>query len=188
MIDRLITATGPVAYLLVLVAAIVEGEVVFVVAATLVSQGRLEAVGVIVAGALGGSIGDQFYFYALRGRLRRWLDRFPAIARRGHALVRRVRQHETATVLAIRFSPGLRIALSAACAYADVPALKFSLLNGLASLLWATALLALIAWAGPAWLPRLGLSGWWAAVVPAIVVIVVVRWVAVAEKRSLPRT
>jgi membrane protein DedA with SNARE-associated domain len=175
-------ATGALAYVAVLLAAVLEGEIVFVAAAALVSRGRLNPVGVALAGAAGAAIGDQFYFYMLRGRLNRWLDRFPAIARRGSRLTRRVRQHETLTVLAIRFSPGLRIALSAACAYAGVPALKFSLLNGVTCLIWATSLLALVAWFGPTVLPRLGISGWWAAVVPATLIVVIFRWLARHER------
>src|SRR5262249_54939163 len=64
---------GPFVYLTVFVLAIVEGEVGYVAAATLVAHGRLNAVDVMVAGASGAAIGDQMYFYALRGRLARWL-------------------------------------------------------------------------------------------------------------------
>lgn len=175
---------GPAAYIAVLVAAIVEGEVVFVIAAALVSQGRLNPIGVAAAGAAGAAIGDQFYFYVFRGRLRSWLDRYPAIARRGQALVARVQRHDTLTVLAIRFSPGLRIALSAACAYAGVPPLKFSLLNGLASVAWSAGLLAIVAWLGPKWLPGVGLSGWWTAIVPAILIVVLFKTITTVEHRA----
>jgi membrane protein DedA with SNARE-associated domain len=96
-----------------------------------------------------------------------------------------VRRHDTLMVLAIRFSPGLRIALAAACAYANVPPLKFSLLNLLSSVVWAGVLLGLIAWVGPRWLPDLGISGWWAAIVPALLLIVIFRSIALAEKRTL---
>ena len=84
------------------------------------AQGHLNPLAVLLAGTAGAALGDQFYFYLLRGRLRRWLDRYESIARRGLRLVRHVRRHESATVLLIRFAPGLRIALAAACAYAGV--------------------------------------------------------------------
>jgi membrane protein DedA with SNARE-associated domain len=173
---------GALAYLAVVLAAAVEGEVVFVAAAALVSHGRLDPIGVALSGAAGAAIGDQFYFYLLRGRLNRLLDRFPAVARRGRRLTERVRRHETLTVLAIRFSPGLRIALAAACAYSGVPALKFSLLNTAACLAWAAVLLTLVAWFGPTVLPRLGISGWWAAVIPAVLIVVLFRWMAHEER------
>ena len=67
-------AQGAFAYLGIILAAAIEGEIVFVAAAALVSQGRLDPLGVTLAGAAGAALGDQFYFYVLRGRLNRWLD------------------------------------------------------------------------------------------------------------------
>jgi len=176
--------TGPAAYVAILLAAIVEGEVVFVAAAALVGRGQLDPVGVAAAGAAGAAIGDQLYFYLLRGRLRRVLDRFPAIQRVGHRLAVRVLRHDTLTILSIRFSPGIRIALAAACAYANVPPLKFSLLNALTAIVWAALLLALVAWLGPRWLATLGISGWWGVLVPAAVVVLLTRRIARAERHA----
>jgi membrane protein DedA with SNARE-associated domain len=88
-------------------------------------------------------------------------------------------------VFAIRFAPGLRIALAAACAYANVAPLRFSLLNSLAAIVWATGLLVIVAWAGPALLSKLGLSGWWGAVVPALIIVVLARLLGRAERRTL---
>ena len=68
---------GPLVYLAILLAAAVEGEVAYVAAAALVAHGVLDPAGVIVAGTFGAAIGDQFYFYLLRGRLARWVARFP---------------------------------------------------------------------------------------------------------------
>jgi membrane protein DedA with SNARE-associated domain len=176
---------GAAAYFVILAAALVEGEIVFVASAALVSQGVLDPIGVAVAGALGAACGDQIPFYLLRGRLRRWLDRRPAIARRGAQLVRRVRRHETLTVLAIRFSPGLRLAIAAACAYAGVPPLKFSLLSVVSAMSWAVSLLVLVAWLGPAVFGRLGIPGWAAAAIPAVLVVLAVRWLSREEQRDL---
>jgi membrane protein DedA with SNARE-associated domain len=177
--------TGPAAYVIVFLAAALEGEIVFVTAAVLVGQGRLDPTGVVVAGALGAALGDQFYFYALRGRLRGWLDRYPRFTRGRDVLVERVRHHQTWFVLAIRFSPGFRIALAAACAYAGVSGWRYSTLNGLTAIVWAAGLLWMVASLGPAWLPRLGLSGWWAAIVPAVLIVVALRWAACVADRRL---
>ena len=175
---------GPLVYLGIFIAAVVEGEVAYVLAAALVAQGYLTPVGVVMAGMAGASVGDQFYFYLLRGRLRRWVDRREWIARRGQALIGHVRRHEIPMVLIIRFAPGLRIALAAACAYAGVGRLRFSLLNLVASAAWAVGLLALVAWVGPAYLAALGISGWWSALVPALVIVVVFHVVGRFERRA----
>jgi membrane protein DedA with SNARE-associated domain len=175
----------PLTYLGVLVAAIVEGEIGYVAAAALVGRGYLNPIAVLVAGAIGASLGDQFYFYLLRGRLQRWVDRYEAIARRGRRLAWHVRRREMAMVLLIRFAPGLRIALAAACAYAGVPPIRFSLLNCAASVVWATSLLVLVAWIGPTALPALGISGWWSVLVPPLLLLAIFRIAARIERRAL---
>lgn len=176
---------GPALYIAIAVAAIVEGDITFVTASALVGQGLLDPFGVLLAGAAGAAIGDQAYFYLLRGRLSRLLDRIRPLAQRREWLVGRVRRHEIPMVFAIRFAPGLRIALAAACAYAGVPPLRFSLWNAVSSLVWAAGILVLIAWAGPRYLPEVGVSGWWSAVIPAVAILVVMWFIRQSERRHL---
>ena len=176
---------GPLVYLGILLAAAVEGEVAYVAAATLVAQGALNPIGVIAAGTLGAAVGDQFYFYLLRGRLARWVARFPTIARRAEPLVGRVRRRQAAMVLLICFAPGLRIALAAACAYVGVSPIRFSALNLLAAFLWANSLLLLIAWVGPTYLSAVGITGWKAALVTGLVVVILLHLAGRAERRAM---
>ena len=133
-------------YVGVLLAAIVEGEVAYIAAATLVAEGRLHPVAVLVAGAIGASIGDQAYFYAFRGRLPRFIGRYPSLQRKTAPLIARVRRHASLMVLLIRFAPGLRIALAAACASVDVPPRTFSSLNLISAFAWALTLMAVVGW------------------------------------------
>jgi membrane protein DedA with SNARE-associated domain len=168
-------ATGLAVYGGIAVAAALEGEIAFVAAATAVSRGFLDPLNVAVAGAIGAALGDQFYFYLFRGYASRWIDRVPGVASRGRALAEKVRRHEALMILMIRFAPGLRIALAAACAYAGVSRAKFSILNAITCVGWAAGLLALIAWVGPAYLSRIGISGWWSALVPALAVLILFR-------------
>ena len=163
-------------YFGIFIAAAVEGEIAFVTAATLVSRGFLHPAGVIAAGTAGAALGDQLYFYLLRGRLHRWMERFPRFARRSEPLAALVKRHDTLTMLAIRFAPGLRIALAAACAYANISPLKLSLVNGVACFLWAIGLLVIVAYVGPAFFSRFGISGWWTALLPAAVILIVFAW------------
>jgi membrane protein DedA with SNARE-associated domain len=165
-------------YLGVFVATVVEGEFVFVAAAVFVQMGRLDALGVYVAAALGGSIGDQIYFFLLRGRLSRWLDRFPTWQRRRDLILWRVRNNASLMIFACRFLPGLRVAIPAACACADVAPLRFTLLSLLSSFTWAAAIMGLITWLGPASFAELGLRGWWTPLVPAVFVLLFTYWLA----------
>ena len=166
-------------------AAIVEGEVAYIAAATLVAEGRLHPLPVLIAGALGASIGDQAYFYIFRGRLPRWLARMPSLQVKTARLIARVRRHATLMVLLIRFAPGFRIALAAACAAVDVPPAKFSLLNALSALIWAFTLLVLVAWVGPTYLAQFGLEGWKGAVAVGLVILTLFKVLGSFERRVI---
>lgn len=161
----------PWAYLGVFVAAAVEGEVVFVAASLAVATGGLSYPGVMVAGALGASGGDQFFFYAFRGPMERWLDRIPALRRRGEPVVAVVRRHSILLAASCRFLPGLRIAIPVACAAAGVSPFLFTPISLLTSFLWAAGILTLVATAGPAALDDLGLARNWALGLSAIAVL-----------------
>jgi len=171
----------------VLIAAIVEGEVAYIGAATLVAHGRLNPVGVLVSGACGAAIGDQAYFYAFRGRLPRWLARYPSLQRKAAPLISRVRRHDSLMVLLIRFAPGLRIAIAAACAWVEVSPRKFSALNLVSAFIWAFALLMLVGWFGPTYLARFGLEGWKGALVVGGAVLGLFKVLGSYERRAMER-
>ena len=169
----------------IMLAAIVEGEVAYIGAATLVAEGRLDPFAVLIAGTIGASIGDQIYFYLFRGRLPRWLARFPTLQQKAAPLIDRVRRHASLMVLLIRFAPGFRIALAAACAAVDVPASKFSLLDALSGFVWASVLLVLVAWLGPTYLAQFGLDGWKGALAVGVVILALSRWLSSYERRVI---
>ena len=168
-------------------AAIVEGEVTYIGAATLVAEGKLNALAVLVAGALGAAIGDQAFFYLFRGRLPMWLARYPSLERKTAPLVDRVRRHGALMVLLIRFAPGLRIALTAACAAAEIPAWTVSTLNLFSAFVWAGVVLALVAWLGPTYLATFGLAGWRGALVAGGLFLVLFRLLGSYERRAIER-
>ncbi|MEO8075344.1 MAG: VTT domain-containing protein [Acidobacteriota bacterium] len=171
----------------VLIAATLEGEIAFIGAAALVAHGQLNAAGVLVSGAIGAAIGDQAFFYAFRGRLPRWLARYPSLERRAAPLTEHVRRHDALMVLLIRFTPGLRIAIAAACAWVDVSPLKFSALNLLSSFVWAFVLLVLVGWLGPSSLAQFGLEGWKGALVIGFVLLGLLKLFGSYERRVLER-
>jgi len=108
-----------VPYLTIVAFAILEGEIYYSKACADAMIGNLNWVGVWCAGALGGSAGDQFWFYLLRGRIH-WLDRYPKLRKYRDRVSVHVHAHEGLMVLAGRFLPGLRSAIPIACAYAGV--------------------------------------------------------------------
>jgi membrane-associated protein len=175
---------GGMAYLVVFIAALIEGEVVFIAAATLAGQGSLHPLGVVAAGTLGAAAGDQIPFYLLRYHVRSWLDRLPAVRHVSGRLVSAVTRRRALLSFLIRFAPGLRLAIASACAYAEVPPLIFSTCSILGALVWATCIVTLVGWLGPQWLGRLGLSGWWAFGVPAVALLITIKALAWARRHA----
>jgi membrane protein DedA with SNARE-associated domain len=162
---------APFVYAGVFIAAAVEGEMVFVAASVGVALGHLDRWGVLIAGALGGSAGDQCFFYAFRGPLRGFLDRFPRLANKRKAIGRLVDSYAIPLTAACRFLPGLRIAIPVACAQSSISAPLFTSISLISAFAWAAAILGLITGAGPAALNRLGMARNWALGASALVVL-----------------
>jgi membrane protein DedA with SNARE-associated domain len=169
-------------YLPIFLFAILEGEIYYIAMCVAASAGKLRWEGVMIAGALGGSTGDQLWFYLLRGHIH-WLDRYAWLARHRNAMVHRVRANQTLMVLISRFPPGLRIAIPVACAYAGVRPLRFSALNLVSAFAWAGSIMLVVAKLGPNALKAIGLEGWWGAIVPAVLVLVFFRWLGRPAKK-----
>lgn len=163
------------AYIPIFIFAILEGEIYYIAMCVAAGAGKLNWVGVWMAGAIGGSTGDQLWFYILRGRIH-WLDRFPRLRRHRDAIIHRVRDNETLMVLVSRFLPGLRVAIPVACAYAGVKPIRFSLLNMISAVAWAGAIMFVVIKVGPDALSAIGLHGWWGTLVPAALVLIFFRW------------
>jgi undecaprenyl-diphosphatase len=169
-------------YLSIYLAAIVEGEVYYIAMCVAAGAGKLNWVGVWIAGALGGSTGDQFWFYLLRGRIH-WLDRYPWLARHRDAVVDRVKANQRLMLLISRFPPGLRIAIPVACAYAGIRPLRFTVLNLISAFAWAGTIMLVIVKIGPGALSAVGLKAWWGPAIPAVLVFLFFRWLSRPKRR-----
>ena len=158
-------------YLGIVVAAAVEGDVVYSGAVVMVCLGRLSPIGVLISGSIGGWAVDQFFYYLARGHARQWLDRFTKIALRRKIIQSRMHKHATKFLLALRFLPGLRIAIPIACAYAGISPVRFSGLSLISAVAWASAIMFAITTLGPTSLAALGLKAWWAPIIPAVLIV-----------------
>ena len=167
-------------YLTIVAFAVLEGEIYYSKVCADAVAGKLNWVGVWCAGAIGGSLGDQFWFYLLRGRIH-WLDRFPKLAKYRDRVSAHVHAHEALMVLSGRFLPGLRTAIPIACAYANVPPLKFSALNLVSGFTWAGAIMLFVKLGSNA-LTAFGLNAWWGPLIPAVFVILFFRWLSRPKK------
>jgi len=125
-------------YFLVLGAAFWEGEVVLCTAGYLCGAGYLDWRLTILAGAIGGSAGDQIYFYAAHERAARAINKSKRLRKWYPKISKMVLKHSTVAVLVSRFLAGLRISIPLVCATAGMPARKYSTLNLISGFLWAS--------------------------------------------------
>ena len=169
-------------YLTIVFFAVLEGEIYYSKVCADAMRGELSWLGVWCAGAIGGSLGDQIWFYLLRGRTH-VLDRFPKLARFRASVSQRVHDHETLMVLAGRFLPGLRTAIPAACAYANMQPLKFSALNLVSGFAWAGSIMLFVK-LGSNTLSAFGVNGWWGPLIPAVLVILFFRWLSMPKRNA----
>jgi membrane protein DedA with SNARE-associated domain len=125
-------------YLAVLLAAFWEGEAVLITAGTLCGAGFLDWRLTILAAAIGGSAGDQIYFYAAHERAARAIKKSKRLSKWYPKVSQFVLRHSTVAVLLSRFAAGLRITIPLVCATAGMPAKKYSILNLVSGFAWAS--------------------------------------------------
>src|SRR6476659_8351636 len=111
-------------YLAILIAAFWEGEAVLIAAGTLCGAGYLDWRLTILAAAVGGSAGDQIYFYAAHERAARLVQKSKRLRKWYPKVSEFVLRHSTVAVLLSRFAAGLRITITLVCATAGVTAKK----------------------------------------------------------------
>jgi len=125
-------------YFAILFAAFWEGEAVLITAGTLCGAGFLDWRWTILAAAIGGSAGDQIYFYAAHERAARAINKSKRLSKWYPKISKFVLRHSTVAVLLSRFAAGLRITIPLVRATAGMPARKYSLLNLVSGLAWAS--------------------------------------------------
>ncbi len=125
-------------YLAILFAAFWEGEAVLITAGTLCGAGLLDWRLTILAAAIGGSAGDQIYFYAAHERAARAIKKSKRLSKWYPKVSKFVLRHSTVAVLLSRFAAGLRITIPLVCATAGMPAKKYSTLNLISGFAWAS--------------------------------------------------
>ena len=135
-------------YLAILVAAFWEGEVVLIAAGALCGSGYLDWRLTILAAAIGGSAGDQIYFYAAHETAARLIKKSKRLSKWYPKVSKFVLRHSTVAVLLSRFAAGLRITIPLVCATVGMPAKKYSTLSIISGFAWASFWVAISYQAG----------------------------------------
>ena len=124
-------------YPVVFAGALLEGETVLALAGVAAHLGYLSLLKVVAVAALGGFLGDQFYFFLGRRYGLAILERFPAakaVAPRVDALVVKYR---LLVVPLLRFAYGVRTAGPIVVGASRMRAPEFVALNALGAVAWA---------------------------------------------------
>ena len=125
-------------YFAILFAAFWEGEAVLIAAGTLCGAGVLDWRLTILAAAIGGSAGDQIYFYAAHERAARIIKKSKRLSKWYPKISRFVIRHGTIGVLLSRFAAGIRITIPIVCASAGMSPKKYSPLSLASGFAWAS--------------------------------------------------
>jgi len=144
--NNLLAATDPnllrflskYGYFAILVAAFWEGEAVLIAAGVLCGSGYLDWRLTIIAAAIGGSAGDQIYFYAAHDRAARLINKSKRMRKWYPKISKFVLRHGTIAVLLSRFAAGMRITIPLVCATAGMSPKKYSPLNLISAFAWAS--------------------------------------------------
>jgi membrane protein DedA with SNARE-associated domain len=131
-------------YFAILFAAFWEGEAVLIAAGVLCGSGYLDWRLTIIAAAIGGSAGDQIYFYAAHERAARLINKSKRMSKWYPKISKFVLRHGTIAVLLSRFATGLRITIPLVCATAGMSPKKYSPLNLISAFAWASFWVALM--------------------------------------------
>jgi membrane protein DedA with SNARE-associated domain len=124
-------------YPLVFVGAMLEGETILVLAGLAAHLGYLTLWKVVATAALGGFLGDQFYFVLGRTKGLAVLERFPAAKRVAPRVDRLVQRYKLLAVPLLRFAYGVRTVGPVIVGASSLPAWEFTALNLLGSVVWA---------------------------------------------------
>src|SRR5438445_1857089 len=135
-------------YFAILFAAFWEGEAVLITAGTLCGAGLLDWRLTILAAAIGGSAGDQVYFYAAHERAARAIEKSKRLSKWYPRVSKFVLRHSTVAVLLSRFAAGLRITIPLVCATVRMPPKKYSIVSLVSGFAWASFWVALSYQAG----------------------------------------
>ena len=127
-------------YLGVLLGTFLEGDIALVLGGLCAHLTDLHLAGVILAAFTGAIIGDQVFYNLGRHKGLQLLNRFPRLKLRTDRVFHHLRKHGSIIAFAFRFVYGFRILTPLLIGASGVGRGRFTLLNCLGALSWATAL------------------------------------------------
>ena len=131
------TLVSQYGYVAVAIGAMIEGEMVLLIAGFMAHQGYLYPPYVALAAICGSLASDQGLFFLGRWKGEALLRRFPRLAAGVAGVNQRVRGHETLLILIFRFLYGLRNVTPVFLGVNRTPLRLFIPLNIVGAIIWA---------------------------------------------------
>lgn len=187
MIDQLIRHYGAAG---VFVASAVEGELGVLVGGAMAHLGKLNPVGVAVAGWLGSFVSTEAFFHLGRSQREARMVSHVRRTRAFTTALKWIDRHPRAFCFFYRFIYGFRVAGPIGISLSEVSAHTFAVLNLFSAMLWGIGA-TLIGWyAGPS-IGRF-LHRWFSwdrlAVASVVIVLALLAWLAWRARRQPPDT
>ena len=129
-------------YLAIVLVTFFEGESIVILAGAAARWGYLDVIGVVGAALAGSIAGDQLWYYVGRWWGCELLSRSRWWQSRAEKVFARLRRHDTWLILTFRFYYGLRSVTPFAIGAANVPRMRYLLLNMTGGVVWAIAFTA----------------------------------------------
>jgi membrane protein DedA with SNARE-associated domain len=124
-------------YLAVFIGSLLEGESVLVLAGFASHQGYLSLALTVAIAFVGGTLGDQIFFWLGRAWGQPLLDRIPHSEHRVQRVKDLLQRHHAPVIVGIRFMYGLRIIGPIVIGACEIPPWRFALFNMLGAAVWA---------------------------------------------------
>jgi membrane protein DedA with SNARE-associated domain len=124
-------------YLAVFAGSLLEGETILVLAGFAAHQGYLSLPAVTAVAFVGGTLGDQLFFWTGRLFGPALVQRFPRLAPRVGEVRALMRRYDAGLIIGIRFMYGLRIAGPVVMGMCHLPPWRFALFNMIGAAIWA---------------------------------------------------
>ncbi|KAB0500290.1 DedA family protein [Pseudomonas vancouverensis] len=145
-------------YWAVFLGCLIEGETILLLAGMAAHQHLLQLWPVIGWASLGGMLGDQILFWTGRYSGARLLPRLKRKQAAIERVTKLIHRYPSTSVFAVRFLYGMRLVGPMVIGASGLSPIRFSLLNALGALVWATVIASAGYWAGQAlesWLGNL---------------------------------
>jgi len=124
-------------YLAILIVTFIEGETIVILAGIAAHLGLLELQWVIVTAIAGSVSGDQTWYYIGRHWGPRIIARRPTWQDAAQNVYRHLERHQYWLILTFRFYYGLRNVTPFVIGSAQIPRLRFFVLNLVGGIIWA---------------------------------------------------